>query len=93
MEYERNDQHPRDHDEPRDRVPSTSNTRLTYSVDEVAAILGISRSTVYECIARGEIPAKRIGRRVIVVRAALEAFLTGPDHSCGPPARRLRGWS
>ncbi len=34
---------------------------LTYTVDEVAEMLGISRSATYECIARGEIPAKRLG--------------------------------
>jgi excisionase family DNA binding protein len=64
--------------------------RLTFTVDEVAAQLGISRSAVYDCIARGEIPAKRLGRRVVVVRAALEAFLAEPDGARRERARRLR---
>ena len=63
---------------------------LTYTVDEVAEILGISRSATYECIARGEIPAKRLGRRVVVVRSALEAFLAQPDAPNRPHVRRLR---
>jgi excisionase family DNA binding protein len=63
---------------------------LTYTVDEVAEILGISRSATYECIARGEIPAKRLGRRVVVVRTALEAFLLQPDAPHRPHVRRLR---
>jgi len=64
--------------------------RVTYSVDEVAAILGISRSAVYDCIARGEIPAKRLGRRIIVVRAALESFLVESDGARRSPPRRTR---
>ena len=48
------------------------------------------RSAVYDCIARGEIPAKRLGRRVIVVRAALETFLVESDGARRPPPRRTR---
>ena len=46
--------------------------RLTFTVDEVAALLGISRSGAYDSIARGEIPSLNIGRRVLVPR---EPFL------------------
>lgn len=38
--------------------------RLTLSVEEVAQLLGLSRSAVYEAIARGDIPALRFGRRI-----------------------------
>jgi excisionase family DNA binding protein len=81
----------RDGDGPEGATPSTP-SRLTYSVDEVAEILGISRSATYECIARGEIPAKRLGRRVVVVRSALEEFLAqsdSPNRPHLPPVRRL----
>ncbi len=61
-----------------DEAASTGDSRLTYSVDEVAEMLGLSRSAVCECIARGEIPAKRVGRRLVVVRTVLEAFLPEP---------------
>jgi excisionase family DNA binding protein len=64
--------------------------RLTFTADEVAARLGISRSAVYDCIARGEIPAKRLGRRVVVVRAALDAFLA-EGYGASPAAARRRG--
>jgi excisionase family DNA binding protein len=53
--------------------------RVTYTVDEVSVLLGLSRSAVYEGIARGEIPAKRFGRRIVVVRSVLEAMLMEPD--------------
>ncbi len=61
-----------------DEAASTGDSRLTYSVDEVAEMLGLSRSAVCERIARGEIPAKRVGRRLVVVRTVLEAFLPDP---------------
>jgi excisionase family DNA binding protein len=51
--------------------------RLTLTVEEVAATLGISLSHAYEAIRRGEIPSIRIGRRVLVPRAALERLLEG----------------
>ena len=37
-------------------------------MDEVARLLGISRSGAYDSIARGEIPSLNIGRRVLVLR-------------------------
>lgn len=49
--------------------------RLTYTVPEVAELLGVSRSTAYECVRRGEIPALVLGRRVLIARATLEAML------------------
>lgn len=55
---------------------SGSDDRRTYSVEEVAQMLGISRTTAYECINRGEIPARRFGRRVVVLRDELDALLS-----------------
>jgi len=48
----------------------------TLSVPEAARLLGIGRNTAYEAIRRGEIPALRIGRRLLVPRAALESLLS-----------------
>ena len=31
--------------------------RLTYTVTDTAVLLGISRTTAYECVRRGEIPS------------------------------------
>jgi len=62
-------------------------TKLTYTVTEAAELLGISRSSAYECVRRGEIPSLTLGRRVVVPRRALEALLGGepgprePAHS------------
>ena len=46
--------------------------RLTYSVSEVAELLGNSRSTAYDCIRHGEIPALVLGRRIVVSRTSTE---------------------
>jgi len=67
---------------------TTSNesiTRVTYSVDEVAQLLGIARTTAYESIHRGEIPARRFGRRIVVLRDALDELLDARPHSATSP--------
>lgn len=51
--------------------------RDTLTVDEAAARLGIGRNAAYDAIHRGELPALRIGRRLLVPRAALERMLDG----------------
>lgn len=49
--------------------------RQTYTVEETARMLGIGRNPCYEAIRRGEIPALRFGRRLVVPRAAVERLL------------------
>ena len=53
--------------------------RLAYSVEEAAALLGISRTSAYLAAQRGELPSRMIGRRRVVPRLALERFLLGKD--------------
>jgi excisionase family DNA binding protein len=56
--------------------------RLTYTLNEAARRLGISRALAYEAAHRGELPVCRIGRRVLVPRAALLRLLEdGPSDS------------
>ena len=47
-------------------VDSTSQPRVTMSVNETADLLGISRWLAYEQIQRGGLPVIRIGRRLRV---------------------------
>lgn len=54
--------------------------RLTYTVEEAAAVLGISRAFAYEAVHRGEIPHLRIGRRILIPRSALTQLV----ESAGP---------
>lgn len=49
--------------------------RLALSVEEAGALLGISRDLAYDLVARHELPAVRLGRRLVVPRRALEEVL------------------
>ena len=49
--------------------------RATLDLQEVAKRLGISRGTAYAAAARGELPTIRIGKRILVPRAALDSLL------------------
>ena len=51
--------------------------KLVLSVDETAKILGIGRNSAYEGVARGEIPVIKVGKRLLVPKAALEKLLNG----------------
>ncbi|MFI5041707.1 MAG: helix-turn-helix domain-containing protein [Acidimicrobiales bacterium] len=51
-------------------------TRLTLTVEEAAAVVGISRTLAYELVARGELPHLRLGRRIVIPRSALEALVS-----------------
>ena len=50
---------------------------LTLTVTECAKRLGIGRNSAYEAISRGEIPVIRVGKRLLVPKAALEKMLAG----------------
>ena len=47
------------------------------TVAEVAAWLGVDRKTVYDAVNRRELPSARLGRRVLLWRAAINAWLAG----------------
>jgi len=49
--------------------------RLTYTVTEVAQLLGISRGSAYTHVRTGEIPSITIGGRIVIPRRALNALL------------------
>ena len=49
--------------------------RQTLTVEEAARVLGISRSSAYEAVRRGELHTVKIGRRYVVPRVALERLL------------------
>lgn len=58
-------------------METTNPERQVVTVDEAAAMLRISRGSAYEAVRRKEIPAIRIGRRLLVPLAALERKLAG----------------
>ena len=64
------------------REPTTIE-RVTVSVDEAAAMLGISRTSAYEYIRTGHLPAIRMGRRLLIPLKAIDDLLDGlvSDHT------------
>jgi excisionase family DNA binding protein len=61
--------------------------RLTFTVDETRKKLGLSRGLIYQAIHEGQIPSIRIGRRILIPRAALEKLLANPGTLNSPPGR------
>jgi excisionase family DNA binding protein len=51
--------------------------RLVLSVPEAARMLSISRRLAYDLVARGELPALRLGGRIVILRRPLERLLDG----------------
>ena len=51
------------------------NDKAVLTVDETAQLLGLSRNSAYQGVMRGEIPSIRVGKRILVPRAALERLL------------------
>ena len=50
----------------------------TLTVEQSAQLLGIGRQTAYDLVRQGKLPgALRLGRRIVVSRQVLEAFLEG----------------
>ncbi|HXF37411.1 MAG TPA: helix-turn-helix domain-containing protein [Actinomycetota bacterium] len=65
-------------------------------VAEAAQLLGVAVSTAYAACRRGELPARRIGRRWVVPGAALRRWLEGkpcrPGSYGGEVARPEGRW-
>jgi excisionase family DNA binding protein len=53
--------------------------KLAITVDEAAKLLGVGRNVTYEAVRTGQIPSIRIGRRIIIPRAALLNMLKKAD--------------
>jgi excisionase family DNA binding protein len=50
---------------------------LVLSVAEAAEMLGISRTLAYELVARDELPALRLGGRIVILLKPLRRLLDG----------------
>ena len=59
--------------------------RLTLSIDQTAEILGISRGLVYGLVARGELPSIRFGRRILVLKKAIDKLVNADDAPAPAP--------
>lgn len=48
-----------------------------YTRDEAAPLLRIGKTKLDELIRSGELPAKKVGRRVLIPETSINAYLTG----------------
>lgn len=65
---------------------STPAHPLAYRIEDAAAAIGISRSTMYEYVKDGRIPSRKIGTATVIRRSDLEAFLDAAPLSAASQA-------
>ena len=58
----------------------TQPTTLVYTIREAASLLTLGRSSMYQAVRNGSIPSVKLGRRILIPRAALEQFLLTAGH-------------
>ena len=61
----------------------TDDDCLTYTVAQAARLAGVSVSYYYRAAHQGLVPAKFLGRRIVVPKAALHRFLGDTEASSG----------
>ena len=54
---------------------SPENHCLTVTVEEAAELLGVSRTSAYEYVRTGKLPAVRLGRRLLIPKVVITALL------------------
>lgn len=60
--------------------------RVTITVEEAASLLGIGRSAAYDAARRGQLPTRRLGRRLFVPVPALLDWLGATGRSGQSPS-------
>jgi excisionase family DNA binding protein len=55
--------------------PQPTSDCAAYTIPEVLTKIGIGRDKLYALIRSGELPARKLGRKTLVVASDLEAFL------------------
>ncbi len=68
-----------------DQPKPTTEPAEVLNAEEVAVFLGVDRKTVYDYANRGQIPHRRLGKRLLFSRSVLVAWLN--DRNDPPPGR------
>lgn len=50
--------------------------QLALSVDEAQEAIGLGKTKIYQLIGSGELKARKIGKRTLILKDDLEAFLS-----------------
>ncbi len=57
---------------------------LTVTIPEAVKATGMSRTSIYEALKRGDLTARKAGRRTLILFADLEAYLANlPTYQVG----------
>lgn len=51
------------------------NDKITLNVSEVAELLGISKSFVYQLVGTGKLPAIRLGKRILFTKERIMEYI------------------
>lgn len=57
--------------------------KITYSVQEAAELLGISKSYAYQLVKEKKLPILNLGRRKVIPKAMLEAWIKENTYAAG----------
>lgn len=49
---------------------------IALSIEQAQEICGLGRTKLYELLKSGELPARKLGKRTLILRSDLEAFLS-----------------
>jgi excisionase family DNA binding protein len=69
------------HDKEQRMVQADHDLPMVFSVEQAATRLGISRAFAYQLVARGELRALRLGRRIVIPRFAIDELLARASDS------------
>ena len=58
--------------------------KIVYSVEDVATIFGIARSSAYNYVKSGEIPSFRMGERILITKSSIQKILLGANNPGSP---------
>jgi excisionase family DNA binding protein len=72
----------------RKEVPEPPAERSILSVAEAAALSGLGENTIRALVKTGELPARRVRRRVLIRRVDLVTLVSPNDHDLPKPANR-----
>ena len=56
--------------------------RLSYSIREIVSNNPVGRTAVYEALNRGDLKARKMGRRTVILRTDLEQWLASLPFYC-----------
>lgn len=61
--------------------PLEHSPAYSFSLEQIVDLTGLGRTSVYQAIRDRKLTARKVGRRTIVLKADLEAFLSGLENA------------